>query len=881
MLVEQSPGGSVAVRGDPDHPANQGRLCSKGTALASTLGAGNRLLQPEVDGRQATWDEALDAVAGRLKACAIANGPDSVALYVSGQLLTEDYYVANKFAKGYLGTPNIDTNSRLCMASAVAGHVRAFGEDVVPVDYTDLEIADLLVLVGTNLAWCHPVLWQRIQAVREHRPDLKVVVIDPRRTATCDGATLHLPLRSGSDVMLFNGLLAWLDGAGRADIAFVQDHTSGLDDALKAARTASADIAATAQICDLNPAQVEQFFALFGATERVVTLFSQGVNQSSAGSDKVNAIINCHLLTGRIARPGMGPFSVTGQPNAMGGREVGGLATQLAAHLSLDHPGHRRAVQDFWNAPAIADRPGLKAVELFDAIDSGRVKAVWIMATNPVVSLPDADLVRRALQRCPLVIVSDCVAANDTLPFAHIRLPAAAWGEKDGTVTNSDRHVSRQRAFLPLPGMAQPDWWIVGEVAKRMGFAGFDYQSPAQIFNEHAQLSAIAAGLGMQFSLEAMTGMPPEQYAAMLPVQWPAVAAQAPRSSRPFSGGRFSTPDGRARFVAALPRGPRHAPTAEYPLVLNTGRIRDQWHTMTRTARAPQLNAHEPEPFIDVHPQDLAAAGARPGDLVQITSRWGAATARARASGDMPAGMVFMPIHWNAQFASSARVGAVVNPVVDALSGEPEFKHTPVRLEPVVTEWQGFLLSRERVPPPDSIWWCWSPGEQSHRLEFAGTGQEMPGAQWLRQTVPDAGKAQWLEMDDPAGGHYRAALISDGQLLACLMLTRRGTLPSRAWLASLFASGQLDPNDRRYLLLGRNPGGVDPGPVVCACFSVGANTIAGAIEGGCSSVEAVGRKLKAGTNCGSCRPEIARLLAASAHPAPPAPVVAVIAAARS
>lgn len=858
VLAERTPAG-ISVRGDPEHPANRGRLCSKGTALAATLGEAGRLLRPEVDGVPTDWDAALGAVASRLSDCIREHGPESVAFYVSGQLLTEDYYVVNKLVKGYLGTANIDTNSRLCMASAVAGHVRAFGEDVVPVEYTDLESADLIVLVGSNLAWCHPVLMQRIQAARAERPQMKLVVIDPRRTATCDGADLHLPLRSGTDVMLFNGLLAWLADQGHVDAPFVAEHTNGLEQALDAARVACSDIAATAQICGLDAALVERFFSLFAARERVVTLFSQGVNQSSAGTDKVNSIINCHLFTGRIGREGMGPFSITGQPNAMGGREVGGLATQLAAHLALNNSEHRSALQEFWQSPRIACRPGLKAVELFQAIDAGRVKAVWIMATNPVVSLPDADLVRRALQRCPLVIVSDCVGSNDTLPLAHIRLPAAGWGEKDGTVTNSDRHVSRQRAFLPLPGEAKPDWWIIAGVARRMGFAsGFDYAGPEQIFDEYARLTAISRDFGMQLDLTGFAGLGLQQYDDLPATRWPAPG----KGRRPFADGRFPTADGRARFVATPARAPRHAPSPEYPLVLNTGRIRDQWHTMTRTARAPQLNAHEPEPFVDAHPQDLAAIGVAPGELVRVVSRWGQAMARVRSSGDMPPGMLFMPIHWSEQFARGGRIGAAVNPVVDALSGEPEFKHTPVRLEKVAVAWRGFLLSRGRVQPPACTWWAVSQGEGVVRMEFAGNAEVRPDAAWLRQALPDSQHAEWIEYHDVASGHYRVALVCDGRLLACMMITSGSAqLPPPAWLSSLFAStSPLDAADRRCLLRGRRQDAPDPGATVCACFAVGSNAIAVAVQGGCASLDAIGRKLRAGTNCGSCRPEIQRLI---------------------
>ena len=859
VLAERGDEGVIAVRGDPDHPANRGRLCSKGTALAATVGEQNRLLQPEVDGVPVEWDTALSVLASRLNACIAEHGPDSVALYVSGQLLTEDYYVANKLMKGYIGTANIDTNSRLCMSSAVSGHLRAFGEDVVPVDYEDVEAADLLVLVGSNLAWCHPVLMQRIQALREQRPELRVVVIDPRRTATAELADLHLPLRSGTDVMLFNGLLVWLADQGCTDSAFVDAHTSGLADTLQTARAASTDIQATAQVCGLDPALLQQFFVQFAATERVVTLFSQGVNQSSTGVDKVNSIINCHLLTGRIARPGMGPFSITGQPNAMGGREVGGLSTQLAAHLSLEDAQHRDAVQQFWNSPRMAAQPGPKAVDLFNAIDTGHIKAVWIIATNPVVSLPDADRVKRALERCPLVIVSDCVDSNDTLSLAHIRLAAAGWGEKDGTVTNSDRHVSRQRQFLPLPGQARPDWWIICEVARRMGFTqGFDFTTAAQIFDEHARLTALSHHFGKQLDLRAMAGLTAQQYESMTPRQWPMDATQ-----RPFADGRFSTPDGRARLVPTAARMPRYAPTAEFPLILNTGRIRDQWHSMTRTARAPQLNAHEPEPYVDAHLQDLRAAGVAPGELVRLATRWGSALARARASGEMPAGMLFMPIHWSAEFAQDARVGATVNPVVDALSGEPEFKHTPVRIERIEVEWRGFLLSRRRVAAPHGLWWASTQGEAVHRLEFAGRGAGAPDAQWLRDALPELDGADWVEYADPGTGALRAALLAGNTLQACLMVARRGDLPPRGWLASLFGPAPLAPADRQALLRGSRVDVADPGPTVCACFGVGTRAIQVAIQGGCATVAAIGQRLKAGTNCGSCRPELGRILGAT------------------
>ncbi len=475
--------------GDKQHPANLGRLCSKGLALADTLGQEGRMLHPSIAGQRASWEEALNRVAAGFGKIIAQHGPDAVAFYVSGQLLTEDYYVANKLMKGFIGSANIDTNSRLCMSSAVAAQKRAFGADAVPVCYEDIETADLVVIVGSNYAWAHPVLYQRLAYAKKARPEMRVVVIDPRRTATCDIADLHLAIAPGADAFLFNGLLHYLRREDALDLAYVEAHVEGFAAAFEAARTVNS-VPKVAQVCGVPETQVSEFFRLFAGIERTVTIFSQGINQSSSGVDKGNAIINVHLATGRIGRPGMGPFSVTGQPNAMGGREVGGMANQLAAHLDFSKEASIDLVSRFWDAPDIARSPGLQAVDMFQAIASGKIKAVWIMGTNPVVSLPDADKVRAALLACELVVVSDCVQHTDTTACADILLPAAGWGEKDGTVTNSERCISRQRSLLPASGVARPDWWIITEIAQRMGYAeAFPYTKPAQIFREHARLS--------------------------------------------------------------------------------------------------------------------------------------------------------------------------------------------------------------------------------------------------------------------------------------------------------------------------------------------------------------------------------------------------------
>jgi assimilatory nitrate reductase catalytic subunit len=848
----------LSLSGDAQHPANFGRLCSKGSTLADTLDLKGRLIAPRIHGVEVTWDQALQHVADRFAEIIAQHGPDAVAFYVSGQLLTEDYYVANKLMKGYIGTANIDTNSRLCMSSAVAAHKRAFGEDIVPVDYQDVEQADLIVLVGSNTAWCHPVLYQRIAKAKEERPELKIVVIDPRRTPTCEIADLHLPLQAGSDVWLFNGLLSFLHRQGIEDRPFIDQHTADLTRALAAALESASDMDAVARRCGVQSWALEEFYHLFARTRRVVTAFSQGVNQSSCGTDKANSIINCHLLTGRIGRSGMGPFSITGQPNAMGGREVGGLANVLAAHMDLDRPEHRHTVQQFWQSPRIAERPGLKAVDLFEAIHAGRVKAVWIVATNPVVSMPDANRVRAALTSCELVVVSDCVASTDTTALAHVLLPAAAWGEKDGTVTNSERCISRQRAFLPLPGMARPDWWMFCEVARRMGFTqGFSFDSPHQIFVEHARLSAADNHGTRAFDIGPLSELSEQEYDALPPTRWPLT------KSRLFESGRFFHPDHRARFVATWPRGPMHGLDDSFPFVLNTGRIRDQWHTMTRTGKAARLSSHLPEPYVDMHERDALLCGVRVGQLVRVSTRWGSMVGRLRISGDMPRGMLFVPIHWNSEFSSDARVGAVVNPMVDPISGEPEFKHTPANVAPFEVDWYGFILSRQPLDVKSITWWSCNQGEHFLRYELAGRSQVNPWSMWLRQLLNARGlAADWLEYIDDGSGIYRGAHLIDDRLDACAFISPRPDLPSRTWLSSLFSRRVLDDAARAALLAAQPAqASCDAGPLVCSCFGVGRNTISSAIRQlNLATPKQIGQRLRAGTNCGSCLPELSALI---------------------
>src|SRR5260370_5696362 len=607
VLATPDSGGGAAIAGDPEHPANFGRLCSKGSALGETLGLGDRLLYPMIrcskgSMERVAWTDALDHVAHRFAHIAKRDGPDAVAFYLSGQLLTEDYYVANKLMKGFIGSANVDTNSRLCMASSVAGHRRAFGADTVPGCYEDLDEADLLVLVGSNAAWCHPVLFQRMVANKQKR-GARIVVIDPRRTDTAGDADLLLGLKPGTDTALFSGLLVQLADTGALDGDYIERHTSGFEGALARARSIAGSVLATALATGLSEADVAEFFQMFRNTPRVVTMYSQGVNQSAQGTDKVNAIINCHLATGRIGKPGASPFSLTGQPNAMGGREVGGLANQLAAHMAFTPPDIDR-VRRFWKAPRIATHEGLKAVQMFEAIAKGEITALWVMGTNPAVSLPDADTARAALKKLELFVVSENVLSNDTVNAGvHVLLPAQAWGEKSGTVTNSERRISRQRAFLNPPAEAKPDWWIVGEVAKRLGFgAAFDFKSAAANLRKTEALSAFENNGGRDFDIGALTSLSDEAFDELTPVLWPIRAGDSEPQQRFFADGGYFANDHKARFIAPEIPALRTETTAGRPLRLNTGRIRDQWHTMTRSCSSPRLGQHLPEPFVEIHP---------------------------------------------------------------------------------------------------------------------------------------------------------------------------------------------------------------------------------------------------------------------------------------
>lgn len=883
--VTPTPSGpKVKIEGDVNHPANYGKLCIKGSNLADTLGLETRVLEPIIgrkDQQEITsWDTATSIIAKKFQQCIDQYGRDSIAFYVSGQLLTEDYYVVNKFVKGYFGTANIDTNSRLCMSSAVAAHKRVFGEDIVPASYEDFEHTDMVVLVGSNTAWCHPVLYQRIMKAKEQR-NLFVVVVDPRFTSTCEDADLHLPILPGQDVALFNGLLQYLWKNGHADQKFIAQYTQGLEQTLVQSETESS-IEAVAQRTGITADKLRNFYEKFAQTEKVMTLFSMGVNQSSQGVNKANSISNCHLLTGKIGKLGAAPFSMTGQPNAMGGREVGGLANMLAAHLELENESHQQLVQNFWQSPYIAKQAGLKAVNLFQAVESGKIKAIWIMATNPVVSMPDADQVKRALEKCDFVVVSDICQNTDTTQYADVLLPALGWGEKDGTVTNSERRISRQRAFLDIPGQAKADWWAISQVAQKMGFSGFDFNNSHDIFLEHARLSAEQNSHLSQrsetpyfryFNLKGLTDLSLAEYNELKPVQWPVWSKDQADDlvTRLYSQGQFSHADGKAKFIAVSTVDPFYPICSEFPLILNTGRIRDQWHTMSRTGLSANLSTHRAEPYCEIHPHDALKYGIKDDELVEVKSRWGNCVLRAMVSDNIRRGQVFAPIHWNDQVASDARIGKIVNPVVDAISGEPEFKHTPVLIQPFHIQWQGVFYVRQGFEKTvqssieNMVWWVKITTTKALRYELADRQKFAHTTEHLKELFPFQDESfEWLNLEDQTAHISHTVVLKEGHLIASLYIAPKALLPDRDWIANLFKRERLSAMHRKALLAGQPMSMVNnEGPLVCSCFKVGKNRIIETIKTkNITDEKQITACLKAGGNCGSCLPEIRGLIKA-------------------
>ncbi len=848
------------VKGDATHPANLGRLCVKGSALPDTAQRPGRLLHPRLHGVRTDWSTALDHVADSLRDIIDTHGAEAVAMYVSGQLLTEDLYVANKLMKGFIGSANIDGTARLSLAPAADASLASLGTHAPACCFEDLETCDLLVLTGWNAAWTHPVLYQRISAARSERSNMRLVVLDPRRTATAAAADLHLALRPGSDGFLFCGLLHFLQRRGALDHDFLAAHTEGAETALQACATF--DLDTTAAQTGLDTADLEQFFQWFARTPRTVTVLAQGIAQAASGTAQCQAILNCHLATGRIGQPGMGVLPISGQANGLGVLEVGALATQLAAHMDFT-PECIERVARFWGAPRMANAPGVTALGLTEALERGQIKALWIMGSNPALSLPQPARVQRALQTCPLVIVSDCREHTDTTACAHVLLPAADWGEKDGSQTSAERRLLRQRSLLPAAGEARPDWWMVCEVARRLGFAeAFDYPSPAAIFREHAALSTFENAGSRVLDLGALAGLDDAAYDALPPLPWP-ITAQAPEGTpRLFTEPRFATPSGRARLRPVHPEQPAAPRSHDTPFLLNTGRLRDQWLGMGRTGQAPRLLAHTDTPFVALQPRDARSLGLREGDLVELFARGldgqrHALPLPVRLDDGQRDGELFVPLHWNAQFTSHGGVSRLFCEAVDPASGRPALKAAWVGLRPLqVTRWATVLT---RMPLQDLPfgWWVRRPlreGWLTLLTEVPGGKSAWPG--WFEQLRAGLEVMEYL---DDATGLHRALLHRGTRLEAAVFVAQQpGALPDGTWLQRLLL--QEVTEESAALLRQEHHGSLMAARLICNCFRVSEAQIHAAIAEGARSVEALGKRLRCGTNCGSCIPELQQLL---------------------
>jgi len=682
LLVEVREGRVARVRGDPAHPSSLGDVCAKAVHLPPTLRTAERLLYPQVRARRdgalarVPWELAVRTVADRLGEIVAAHGPDAIAFYASGQLTTEEYYVAGKLAKGFLRTNNFDTNSRLCMASASVGYTRSFGADGPPCSYEDIDAADVFLLVGANVADCHPVLFKRLRRRKAAAPgDVSVIVADPRWTETADVADLHLPLRPGSDVALLNGMLHVLARDGLLDRGFIAAHTA--DWAVVEREVAAYTPERAARLTGLSPEAIVAAAMQFAGARRALTLWSMGVNQSRIGTDKTTAILNLHLATGQIGRPGAGPFSLTGQPNAMGGRETGGLAHLLPGYRAIGDADARAAVEKHWGVEpgTIRPQPGRAALEIFEGLTTGEVRAVWILCTNPAASMPDTDLIERALRQADLVIVQDAYHPTETTRFADVLLPAAQWPEKDGVMTNSERRLTYLPRLVAPPGEALPDAEILMRVAAALGFkASFAYESAADIFDDFA---ALTAGRPCDYS-----GLSHSRLRARR-VQWPAPAPEHPGTARLYADGVFPTTDGRARFVPVAHAEPAEPPDRAFPLTLTTGRVRDHWHTLTRTGQAPALRARTPEPIVEVNVADAQRAGIQDGDFVEVASRRGKLIAQCRVTSAIREGVCFAPFHWGRRLGFYKSANNLTLSARDPLSRQPELKACAVRLRRV------------------------------------------------------------------------------------------------------------------------------------------------------------------------------------------------------
>ncbi|KQW38802.1 nitrate reductase [Rhizobacter sp. Root404] len=901
VLIETEAGAITGVRGDPDHPANFGRLCSKGSNLHLTATAAvtlqTRLLQPmqrlqrHAPPQAIGWDAALDLATERFASVIEQHGPDAVGFYISGQLLTEDYYVFNKLAKGLIGTNNVDTNSRLCMSSAVAGYKLTLGADAPPACYDDLAHAATLFIAGSNTAFAHPILFRRIEDARAANPALKIVVVDPRRTETAEAADLHLQILPGTDVALFNGMLHVMLWEGWTDQAYIAAHTQGFD-ALKA-RVRDFAPKDVAKLCGIREADLVQAARWFATSTPTLSLYCQGLNQSRSGTLKNAALINLHLATGQIGKPGAGPFSLTGQPNAMGGREVGGLANLLSAHRDLANPVHRAEVAALWGVDDVPAAPGKTAVEMFEAVADGQIKALWIACTNPAQSMPDQAIVRRALERAEFVVVQEAFATTATCAFADLLLPATTWGEKDGTVTNSERRISRVRPAVAAPGETREDWAIATAFAQRLearlrpGRAAlFPYADAQSVWNEHRESTR-----GRDLDI---TGLSYAQLDAA-PAQWPWPEGASAGRARLYEDGVFPTADGRAAF-ADTPFEPVAEPRdARYPFALNTGRLRDQWHGMSRTGTQGRLFGHVPEPVVEMNAQDMARLSLVDGDLVRLTSRRGELVIPAQASAQQAPAQVFVAMHWGEEFLSGASATGVTLAGVNGLttsafcpkSKQPELKNAAVKVAKAELPWRllalawlpidAALAAREALRPLLAAFGFAALvpfGRERSGVLLRAAAATAPPPDLLLKIEADLGLGAVgvLHYADVRRGQRRTMrLLGEGDAMRLDGFLLAGDIAAEAWVRPLLQDDLPAQAYGRALLM---PGAKAPvalaprGRQVCSCFDVSEPrivatlaTLAGPPD---AQLDQLQRRLKCGTNCGSCLPELRRLVRAHA-----------------
>ena len=883
VVIETDDSQVIGVRGDDAHPANFGRLCTKGATLHLSASPALRALHPSVrrnrsagERERVTWDHALDYTAAHFADIIRRHGPDAVAFYVSGQLLTEDYYVFNKLAKGLIGTNNIDTNSRLCMSSAVAGYKATLGADAPPACYEDIDYAQCLFIAGSNTAYAHPILYRRIEAARQANPNLKTIVVDPRRTDTAREATLHLPILPGTDVALYNGMLHALMWEGLCDSAYIAAHTEGFDQLKATLRDYTPE--AVAAICGIAADDIVRAAKWFGASAATLSLYCQGLNQSTNGTQNNAGLIHLHLATGQIGRRGAGPFSLTGQPNAMGGREVGGLANLLSAHRDLANPEHRAEIAALWGVPDVPATPGKTAVELFEALATGEVKAVWIACTNPAQSMPDLKRVHEGLQRAELVVLQDAFMNTDTAAFADVLLPATTWAEKEGTVTNSERRITRVRRAIPPPGEARDDWKIARDFAMKLGTALhrpdasrlFAYACAEEVFNEHRESTR-----GRDLDI---TGLGYELLETRGPQQWPFPEGAATGRARLYEDGRFATPTGRARFIPVAYKATAEKTDARYALHLNTGRLRDQWHGMSRTGRIARLYNHVEEPILSMSEQDMRRRQLLDGDIVRVTSRRGAMVLPVMASSEMRAGQTFMPMHWGAQFMSSHGANGLMPSAFDPVSKQPELKHAAVRVEKLNLPWQLVVM---RVAGAEASDWLTRVQPLLRKFTYAAAGmfgRDLPSIilRARHETAPPpeliARLDALLEFDhessltyaDSRRGISKRVTIEHGQVTAVRLM---GETAARDWLKEVMAQGSAADAVRPWVLapLTAPPAGSrSRGRIVCNCFDVAQQDIQSEITRG-ANLASLQTTLKCGTECGSCMPELKRLVESSAR----------------